>query len=66
MAARQSERQARRGELIPGGESADTAAPAFLGRPSNALVKSDMPLTDARVSCATGLSRTTGAPEAHA
>lgn len=66
MAARQSERQARRGGLIPFGKGAGTTAPAWPGHLSNAVVKSDRPHTTASVSCATGLARTTGGAEAHA
>ncbi len=43
MAARQSERQAWRGGLIPSGEGAGTTAPTLPGHLSDAVVKSDRP-----------------------
>ena len=43
MAARQSERQAWRGGLIPSGEGAGTTAPTLQGHLSDAVVKSDRP-----------------------
>lgn len=64
MAARQNERQARQGGLIPGGVGAGMTAPALPGHLSAAVVKSDRPDTTASVSCATGLARTTGGGEA--